>query len=225
MESMERRVGQNLGELIVRRAHLLQANDVRAAPSKPGEAATSMCGSNPIDIGSNDAHNSPINLMRHAQSACAMRDNGTVNLQVRSGPWPAEQIDTFLRNSAIPIRLASSGKSGLMVQSLWYAFDGDQLWCCTQADSVLVRRLSRDTKVAFEVSPDNPPYHGVRGRGVAAVIPERAADVLPTLIDRYLQGANDGLARWLTSRLDSEVAIAISELSVSSWDFRSRMAD
>lgn len=154
-----------------------------------------------------------------------MRDNDTVNLEVRSGPWTARQIDTFLRSSTIPIRLASSGKSGLMVQSLWYAFDGYRLWCCTQADSILVRRLSKDSRVAFEVSADNPPYHGVRGRGVAAVLPERAADVLPTLIDHYLQGSNQELARWLTSRLDAEVAIAISELSVSSWDFRSRMAD
>lgn len=154
-----------------------------------------------------------------------MRDNGTVNVLVRSGPWTAERIRDFLAESVIPIRLASNGKSGLMVQSLWYILQGDQLWCCTQADSVLARRLARDPNVAFEVSPDQPPYHGVRGRGVATRAPEKAAVILPMLLERYLQDSNRELAQWLMSRLDSEVAIGISDLSLSSWDFRSRMND
>jgi uncharacterized pyridoxamine 5'-phosphate oxidase family protein len=110
-----------------------------------------------------------------------------------------------------------------MVQSLWYVLQGDQLWCCTQANSVLARRLSRNPNVAFEISPDQPPYHGIRGRGVAVCAPEKAAHILPMLLDRYLQDSNQGLAQWLMSRLDSEVAIEISDLSLTSWDFRSRM--
>jgi len=161
--------------------------------------------------------------MKPAQSVHCMRDNGTVSFVIRSGPWNADEIRSFLTSTVIPIRLASSGTSGLMVQSLWYVRQGDDLWCCTQANSVLTRRLERDSSVAFEVSPDQPPYHGVRGRGNAAVIPAQAAVILPMLLDRYLQDSNQELAQWLMSRLESEVAIRISDLSLSSWDFRSRM--
>jgi hypothetical protein len=67
MEPAERGVGQYFGELVVRCPHLLQANDIWAAPSKPRKAAASVRSSNPIDVGSNDAHDSPINPLKHAQ--------------------------------------------------------------------------------------------------------------------------------------------------------------
>jgi hypothetical protein len=110
-----------------------------------------------------------------------------------------------------------------MVQSLWFDFDGDSLWCCTKDDSVLARRLAREPRCAFEVSADTAPYRGVRGTGTAALVPDQAGDVLPRLIDRYSQ-RDTALADWLLARLDREVAIRIDNLVVSSWDYAARMA-
>jgi hypothetical protein len=67
-----------------------------------------------------------------------------------------------------------------------------------------------------------PPYRGVRGSGRAEVIPE-AEDVLRELISRYGQQGTP-LADWLLGRLASEVAIRISDLRISTWDYSARMA-
>jgi hypothetical protein len=141
---------------------------------------------------------------------------------IRSGPWSADQIDAHLRSATIPIRLASSGTYPL-VQSLWFTFDGTALWCATPRDSVLSKRLVRANGVGFEIAGDTPPYLGVRGTGRAQLLPSDAATVLPQLIDKYLGDQTVPLAKWLLSRLDEEVAIRIDSLTLTSWDYSSRM--
>jgi nitroimidazol reductase NimA-like FMN-containing flavoprotein (pyridoxamine 5'-phosphate oxidase superfamily) len=143
--------------------------------------------------------------------------------QVRSGPWTIAQVDSFLRQAAIPLRLASNGSSFPLVQSVWFLFDGAALWCCTRDDSVLARRLRADPRCGFEVSSDLPPYRGVRGTGMARIEPEAAATVLPRLIERYLERAESPLADWLLSRIQDEVAIRIDDMHVTSWDYTARM--
>ncbi len=143
-------------------------------------------------------------------------------LTIRSGPWSLDQVDEHLRTTAIPLRLASAGRN-LLVQSLWFEFDGSSLWCASQSDSVLVRRLRKDDRIGFEVSADAPPYRGVRGHGRAHLDPPRAADLLPRLIERYLGPEPSPLADWLLSRIDNEVAIRIDGLTVTSWDYSARM--
>jgi len=140
-----------------------------------------------------------------------------------SGPWDADEVSQFLSNAAIPIRLATRGREHPLVQSVWFSFDGSTIWCATQADSLLARRLRNDNACGFEVAADSPPYCGVRGHGVAEFHPEKAADLLDHLIDRYLGDDNSSLADWLQSRLDNEVAIGITDLRVSSWDYTQRM--
>ncbi|MCZ7528761.1 MAG: hypothetical protein M5U14_21740 [Acidimicrobiia bacterium] len=70
---------------------------------------------------------------------------------------------------------------------------------------------------------DLPPYRGVRGRGVGSLHPERAADLLDRLIERYLDDLGSPLAGWLRSRVATEVAIRVGRLVVTSWDHSSRM--
>lgn len=144
-------------------------------------------------------------------------------VEVRSGPWDLAEIEKYLRSIVIPIRLASSGSEWPLVQSLWFLYDDQALWCCTQTDALVVERLRADPRCAFEVAGDAPPYRGVRGHGVASLHADRAAVVLERLIERYLGGDESSLARWLRSRLSSEVAIRIGELSVTSWDYSPRM--
>ena len=145
-------------------------------------------------------------------------------MEITSGPWDRSQIQAFLDDTVIPIRIASAGRTSPLVQSLWFLYDEDALWCASQVDSVLTRRLHADPRCGFEIAGDNPPYRGVRGSGRAELLPERAATVLPRLISRDLGDDPSPLATWLLSRVDSEVAIRISDLRVTSYDFTSRMA-
>ncbi len=146
------------------------------------------------------------------------------SLDVISGPWSPRQIEAHLTEARIPVRLASNGESFPLVQSLWFAYEDAALLCCTQEDSVVARRLRRDPRCAFEVSADQPPYRGVRGRGIATVASAGAADLLPRLIERYLGTEATPISDRLLSKVDSEVVIRIDDLSVTSWDYSGRMA-
>jgi nitroimidazol reductase NimA-like FMN-containing flavoprotein (pyridoxamine 5'-phosphate oxidase superfamily) len=141
-----------------------------------------------------------------------------------SGPWDFEQTVSFLNEMKIPIRVASVGGLGPIVQSLWFDFDDGALWCATQANSVLVKRLSANNQIGFEVSGDLAPYRGVRGTGIASIHPELAERVLHKLIHKYQGTAETELSQWLLSRLDREVAVKITALKLATWDFSGRMS-
>ena len=68
------------------------------------------------------------------------------------------------------------------------------------------------------------PYRGVRGTAKAEILADRAPDMLPRLIERYLGDAPSPLADWLLSRLDREVAIRLHDLRVTSFDYTPRMS-
>lgn len=141
---------------------------------------------------------------------------------LRSGPWEQQRVREHLAKSVIPLRLATAGTFPL-VQSLWFTFDGASLWCATQADSVVARRVRRNANVGFEIASDLPPYRGVRGTGTASLDATRGSDVLAELIDRYLGAEPTPLGEWLLSRSSTEIAIRIDELVVTSWDYSARM--
>lgn len=143
--------------------------------------------------------------------------------RITSGPWDQENITEFLDRTCIPIRLATNGSSGPLVQSLWFAPRGLDLWCCTQKSSLLTKRLERDDRVGFEVAADIPPYRGVRGTGVAHLVDTDVESTLRTLIERYQGKEQTELSEWLLSRIDNEVAIRIEPRTISSWDFSHRM--
>ncbi len=147
-----------------------------------------------------------------------------MSITVKSGPWSQAAIEAWLRSEVIPLRLATAGKHGPLVQSLWFTFDDGALWCATQSASVVAKRLRRDPRVGWEVSRDEPPYRGVRGTGHAELVedPARAEVVLRALIERYGQGGTE-LEAWLVQRLSTEITVCTSGLRVTSWDYAPRM--
>ncbi len=148
----------------------------------------------------------------------------TMTITVLSGPWDVDRVTDWLDETTIPVRLATTGDSGPIVQSLWFLQDDGALWCATQADSLVTQRVRRDRRVGWEVSADDPPYRGVRGRGTVTVVedPEAAGAVLQRLIARYGQTGTE-LEAWLIRRISTEVALRIDDLVVTSWDYSPRM--
>lgn len=147
-----------------------------------------------------------------------------MTFHVQSGPWNPTQIENWLADTVIPLRLATVGKRGPLVQSVWFSYSDGALWCATQRDSVLAKRIRRDANVAWEVAPDEPPYKGVRGTGRATLRDDSAQveNVLQGLVNRYGQSGTK-LADWLLGRIDSEVIVRISDLRITSWDYSGRM--
>ena len=141
-----------------------------------------------------------------------------------AGPWSAAQIDLYLRETVTPVRLACVTKASWpLVLSLWFEFDEGLLWCATHSRSRLAEHLRGDNRVAFEVSPNEPPYRGVRGRGRATLDAASGERVLRRLVRRYLGAEQSNLARWLLSRSNEELAVRIEPSSARAWDYTRRM--
>jgi len=111
--------------------------------------------------------------------------------------------------------------------SLWYDFDSEAgaFVCATSADADVVRYLRADDGVAFEVSTNDPPYRGVRGRGTASISPDEGKTTLRRLLQRYLGGTDSALAHRLLSPERDEVVVRIDPARCYSWDFTERMRD
>ncbi|MEM9255744.1 MAG: pyridoxamine 5'-phosphate oxidase family protein [Pseudomonadota bacterium] len=140
------------------------------------------------------------------------------------GPWSNQQVQDFLETTTFPLRLAVVGEDGFpRVVSVWYGFDGKTLRCVSHRSSQLVKMLQKSNKVGFEVGPNDPPYQGVRGQGLATLEPDLHGAYLTTMLERYLGGSDSELARWLLSRADGEVLITITPQRLFTWDYTERM--
>ncbi|WP_338729743.1 pyridoxamine 5'-phosphate oxidase family protein [Haladaptatus sp. DJG-WS-42] len=143
-----------------------------------------------------------------------------------SGAWSATEIERFLDDAIIPIRLACTTPGGkLWMLSLWFRYDEGSFWCATGRDADVVGYLNSSPEVTFEVSTNDPPYRGVRGRGVASITPDTEKSLLTALLVRYLGGTESSLAQQLRSAGREEVRIEIVPEKLYSWDFSERMAD
>ena len=142
------------------------------------------------------------------------------------GPWDDAQVTSFLKASTFPMRLACVGEDGFpRVVSVWYGYDGQRIRCVSHRSSKLVGMLGGCDRVGFEFAPNEPPYHGVRGQGIATLDSDADGSVLREMLQRYLVGVDSKLGQWLLSRADDEVLITIEPIRLFSWDYRERMSE
>ena len=140
------------------------------------------------------------------------------------GPWTRREIDSYLSQSRLPVRLACLGEDGFpRVISVWFRYDNGRLSCATHRDSQLAHMIRRNPRVGFEIATNDPPYYGVRGQGVAELSDEGGADRLKDLIDRYLGLSKVSMGQWLLSRGEEELQLNVEIQRFYSWDYRKRM--
>ena len=138
--------------------------------------------------------------------------------------WGESEIRAFLNVSTIPMRLAFLNKNDEpMICSLWFKFMDDSLWSASHENSYIVKQLKNNGKVSFEISTNEYPYKGVRGKALAELSKLDADNVLAGLIDKYLDERNSKLAAWLMSRSDSKYVLKRTPSLLNAWDFSSRM--
>jgi nitroimidazol reductase NimA-like FMN-containing flavoprotein (pyridoxamine 5'-phosphate oxidase superfamily) len=143
-----------------------------------------------------------------------------------NGPWDQAQAADFLGCSRWPLRLACVGGDGYpRVVSLWFSYEDGHFYCVTHRDSKLTTLLRNNHKVGFEVSPNEPPYHGVRGQGLVSLHEDGGEATLRRHLEHYLGGTRSRLAGWLLSRAQEELLVRIEVTRMFSWDYRERMAD
>ena len=163
----------------------------------------------------------------------------------RHGSLSQRELETFLEESTIPIRIGCRTPSGHpWMVSMWYRYrsrsrsgsrddaavdaDATDDWyveCATAADADIVSFLEADSEVSFEISTNEPPYAGVRGRDTASIEPDPEKETLRALLERYLGGTDSQLAARLLREDRDEVTIRIEPAVVSGWDYAERMRD
>ena len=142
-----------------------------------------------------------------------------------SGPWSALQIMEYLDETPIPLRLSViSPKGWPVIVSLWFIFDQTENLCASKRQSKIVKCLENNSRCAFEISGETPPYSGVRGQGIAFLREDGNINVLERLHDRFLGGENTPFRRWLLENGNNEVIISIKPERLMTWDYRTRMS-
>ena|SRR6056297_1629548 len=157
-----------------------------------------------------------------------------------TGPWDRRRVDEFLGAARVPVRLGCRTPSGHpWIVSLWFAWDSDAeavdgdgddsahpagaIRCATSANADLVEFVDHDDSVSFDVSTNDPPYKGVRGRGRATVRPDEGKRLLRSLLKKYLGGTDNSTADRLLRPEREEVEIRIEPERLHTWDYSERM--
>ncbi len=141
-----------------------------------------------------------------------------------SGPWTYQEITDYLLCQEYPIRLSCVGSDGFpRVVSLWYQFTEPCIYCVTHRNSKLAKLLEDNPKVGFEISPNAPPYFGLRGQGSADMQPLGDSPLLENLLQNYVGNTDSDFSRWLLARSSEELMIRIEPHRLYSWDYRKRM--
>ncbi|ELZ39703.1 pyridoxamine 5'-phosphate oxidase family protein [Halorubrum tebenquichense] len=157
-----------------------------------------------------------------------------------TGPWDRERVDEFLADARVPVRLGCRTPTDHpWIVSLWFAWDPDgggraggggdsagptgAIRCATSASADLVEFVEHDAEVSFDVSTNDPPYKGVRGRGRATVVPDEDKRLLRSLLTRYLGGTDNATADRLLRPEREEVEIRIEPERLHTWDYSERM--
>jgi hypothetical protein len=142
----------------------------------------------------------------------------------KSSAWDAGRIESFLSQSRIPARIAcNAGRGFPLLNSLWYEYFEQSIWCATHETSAILGFLQRDPRCAFEIAANEPPYRGVRGQATVTLSREGAGPLLERLIARYLGDTNPALASWLLGRADQEYVLQLRPTWLSAWDYSPRM--
>lgn len=142
------------------------------------------------------------------------------------GPWSSTEVAAYLRATVAPLRLAFPTSSGFpAIVSLWFLYDHPHFWCAVPSSSFVARCIVEDSRCAFEVATNEPPYRGLRGRALVRVAAREGEAVLRQLIDRYLGDDESRLAQWLLSRKGNEVALRPEPVVMTCWDYTERMLE
>jgi nitroimidazol reductase NimA-like FMN-containing flavoprotein (pyridoxamine 5'-phosphate oxidase superfamily) len=145
-------------------------------------------------------------------------------METVTGAWSVDELETFLTESTIPIRIATSrGDGSRWIVPLWYRYRDGTIEGATGTNADISGFLRTDDEVAFDISTNHPPYRGVRGTGTTSLSPDENKNVLESLITRYLGGTESSLAEWLLDDSRNETRISIQPTELYTWDYSDRM--
>jgi nitroimidazol reductase NimA-like FMN-containing flavoprotein (pyridoxamine 5'-phosphate oxidase superfamily) len=134
------------------------------------------------------------------------------------------EIDAFLAESKIPLRLGTTNKKGEPnIHPVWYSYEANKLYFMSWKDAVKVRNLKQNKTVYFSVDTDAMPNTGVKGKGTAVMIkdPGKMISLSEKIVAKYLGDINSKMAKDMIDEVKkgSEVLVEITPHYFSTWDY------
>lgn len=125
------------------------------------------------------------------------------------------EIDVFLINSKIPLRLGTSDLIGdPMIHPVWYHYANGRIYLMSTKNQKKVRNIEGKKTVYFSVDTDAMPNRGVKGKGTAVFVkdPARSVSISEKIVAKYLGDLNSPMAKRMVNavREGSEVMIEIT---------------
>ncbi len=140
------------------------------------------------------------------------------------GPWSIQEIEAYINQVTIPMRLSVISKSGWpVVLSLWFLFEDNMFKCVRRGHAKVLPFLKNNPRCGIEMAGETAPCHGVRGQCTAKLLTQGASNLLERLADRYMGQEETQFRKWLRAGAMDEVAITLKPIRLMSWDYRNRM--
>jgi PPOX class probable F420-dependent enzyme len=137
-----------------------------------------------------------------------------------------EEAERFLE-SKLNLQIATIDEKGEPnIQPVWFYYDKDRgkLLITTSKLAKKTQNLRRKPTVYFSVDDENPPYKGVKGKGIATIVEEDLNRIVPQadrISMKYLGTLDHPVAKTITdSAMKGEVVLVeISPKFFSTWDY------
>ena len=141
-----------------------------------------------------------------------------------------EEAERFLlESSKLNLQIATIDEKGdPNIQPVWFNYDKDaeKLLILTSKSAKKTQNLRNRPTIYFSVDDENPPYKGVKGKGIATVIedPNRIVPQAEKISMKYLGTLDHPAAKEMAdrSRNGEGVLVEISPKFFSTWDFGKR---
>lgn len=111
------------------------------------------------------------------------------------------------------------------IQPVWYYFDpqSSKLYMFTSRKSAKASNIGRKNAVYFDVDDDRFPYKGVRGRGYANEITDKATALayMEKILARYIKPSHPVNSTYLSGvRGGTMMVLEITPAYFTAWDMR-----
>lgn len=147
----------------------------------------------------------------------------STDIVTRNSAWDMPGIERFLTDARVPMRIGCTGNEYPVVCSIWFRWHDGAIWSAVHESAYLLKQIRRQARVAFDISTNEFPYRGVRGKADVEIVQTAGGDTLEQLIQRYLGDSNPELAQWLLSRSKDEYALRLVPNRITAWDYSDRM--
>jgi PPOX class probable F420-dependent enzyme len=102
------------------------------------------------------------------------------------GSMSADEIEALLQERHIAVISTLNRNGSPQSTPVWYMPEADVLWVIADPDSVKVRNIRRDPRVAITIAADSPPHRYVTFRGQARLLENGVEDRPAKMARRYL---------------------------------------